>query len=224
MSESVPSTWYTYSLIGLVVLLSLLLTGYELFKIFGRDVGRALRNRFALLLGLLNVTAAVAVWLIVHRVIAVRPTLLSALVTGLTFPMLLRSRFTLYRSLGPAEAGQVDELSLKMDEMYHSLQRAFYREVNLQLAAARLALSQKIRQTFSAEELTSYLADFIQAERLEEERLAHQRQLDEIVAIEDEAVRHRQLAYLLLDLRTRADLERAIRARSLVPPAPRRER
>jgi hypothetical protein len=222
--DSSPTAWSTYSWLGLVVLLSLLLTGYELFKMFDRDFGRALSNRFAWLLGLLNVVAAGAVWLIIHQVISVRPTLLSALVTGLTFPMLLRSRFTLYRSIGPAEAGDVDELSLKMDEIYHSLQRAFYREVNLQLAGARLALSQKIRQSFNADQLAIYLADFIAAERIEAERLAHGRQLEEIAAIEDQTVRHRQLAYLLLDLRTRPELERAIRARSLTPSRRRRGR
>lgn len=220
MPESAPSAWSTYSLVGLVVLLSLLLANYELFKIFGRDFGRALRNRFALLLGLLNVVVAVAVWLVIHNLIGVRPSLLSALVTGLTFPVLLRSRFTLYRSIGPAAAGEVDELSLKMDEIYHSLQRAFYREVNLQLAGARLALSQRIRQTFSARQLADYLAEFIEAERLEPERAAHRRQLGEIVAIEEEPMRHRQLAYLLLDLKTRADVDKALRARSLIPPSP----
>lgn len=206
--------------IGLVVLLSLGLTTFELFKIFGRDIGRALRNRFALSLGLLNVAAAVVVWLVIHSLFHVQPTFLSAAVTGLTFPALLRSRFTLYRSLGPAEAGEVDELSLKMDEIYHALQQALYREVNLHLAAARLALSQRLRQAFGADEMAEYLAEFIAAERMENERLIHQGQLEGILAIPDQATRHRQLAYLLLDLRTRADLEAALRAGSLVSSLP----
>lgn len=51
----------TASLISLVILLSLALTGYELFKMFGRDFGRALRNRYALLLGFLNLIVAILV-------------------------------------------------------------------------------------------------------------------------------------------------------------------
>lgn len=42
------------ALISLVILLSLVLTAYEVFKIFGRDFGRAVGNRFTLLVGFLN--------------------------------------------------------------------------------------------------------------------------------------------------------------------------
>jgi len=126
----------TSALIGLVILLSLALTGYELFKIFGRDVGRTLRNRWALLAGFLNLITALIVWFIVHNLLAIEPSLPSALVTGLTFPALLRSRFTLYRSIGAAETEEVNELSLKMDQIYHDLQRALYKEVNIISSAA----------------------------------------------------------------------------------------
>lgn len=205
----------TSALVSLVILLSLVLSAYELFKIFGRDFGRALGNRFALLVGFLNVTAAVVVWLVVHNLIGVQPSFVSALVTGLTFPALLRSRFTLYRTIGPAEASEVDELSLKMDEIYHTLQRVLYREVNLQLTNARLELSQHIRQTFTAHELAEYLADFIAHERLPDEQRKHQRQLDEIRAIAESKTRHRQLANLLLDLKTAAEIKAVIRRKSL---------
>lgn len=205
----------TSALVSLVILLSLVLSAYELFKIFGRDFGRALGNRFALLVGFLNVTAAVVVWLVVHNLIGVQPSFVSALVTGLTFPALLRSRFTLYRTIGPAEASEVDELSLKMDEIYHTLQRVLYREVNLQLTNARLELSQHIRQTFTAHELADYLADFIAHERLPDEQRKHQRQLDEIRAIADSKTRYRQLANLLLDLKTAAEIKAVIRRKSL---------
>ena len=203
------------ALISLVILLSLVLTAYEVFKIFGRDFGRALRNRFTLLVGFLNLIAAVVVWWVVHTLIGIQPSLLSALVTGLTFPTLLRSRFTLYRSIGSAQADEVNELSLKMDEIYHTLQRALYREVNLQLTNARLELSHRIRETFTAHQLADYLADFIAHERLPDEQKKHQRQLEEIVAIEDSKVRYRQLANLLLDLKTAAEIKAAVRRKDL---------
>jgi hypothetical protein len=202
-------------LISLVILLSLALTAYEVFKIFGRDFGRAVGNRFTLLVGFLNLIAAVVVWWVVHGLIGVQPSLLSAVVTGLTFPTLLRSRFTLYRSIGPAQADEVNELSLKMDEIYHTLQRALYREVNLQLTNARLELSHKIRETFTAHQLADYLADFIAHERLPAEQTKHQRQLEEILTIADGKVRHRQLANLLLDLKTAAEIKAAVRRKDL---------
>lgn len=156
-----------------------------------------------------------AVWGVVHSLIGIQPSLLSALVTGLTFPTLLRSRFTLYRSIGSAQADEVNELSLKMDEIYHTLQRALYREVNLQLTNARLELSHKLREIFTARQLADYLADFIEHERLPDEQRKHQRQLEEILAIADGKTRHRQLANLLLDLKTAAEMKAAIRRKDL---------
>lgn len=147
--------------------------------------------------------------------IGIQATILSAVVTGLTFPALLRSRFTLYRSLGPAESDEVDELSLKMDQIYQDLQRALYYEVNLQLTEERQRLSQQIRQSFSARELADYLADFIAHERLPAEKQKHQRSLDKILAIEDGKTRHRQLANLLLELKTTAQIKAALQRKSL---------
>ena len=205
-----------YALVSLVILVSLALTAYELFKMFRRDFGRALHCRYALWLGLLNVAAAVLVWLIVHQALGFEPSLLSAVVTGLTFPALLRSRFTFYRSFGSStEPDQVDELSLKMDEVYQTVQRALYQEVNLQLAEARQKLSLQIRRAFTARQLADYLADFIAHERLPDEQARHQRQLDEIIAIEAAKVRHRQAANLLLDLKSESDIQGMLRAGSL---------
>lgn len=203
------------ALIGLVILLSLGLTGYELFKIFGRDFGQALRNRYALLVGILNMVTATVVWWIIHSLLAIQPSLLSALVTGLTFPALLRSRFTLYRSIGSSETGEVDELSLKMDQIYHDLQRALYREVNYQLTAIRQQRSYQVRRLFTARELADYLADFIAHERLPAEQQKHQRQLEKILAIEDNKKRQVQLANLLLDLKSAAEIKTMIRNESL---------
>jgi hypothetical protein len=205
----------TSALIGLVVLLSLGLSGYELFKIFGRDFGRALGNRFALLVGVLNVITATLVWWIIHGLLAVEPSILSALVTGLTFPALLRSRFTLYRSIGPTETGEVDELSLKMDQIYQDLQRALYNEVNLHLTTARLELAYAVRQAFNARQLADYLEDFISLERLPAEQRQHQEQLEKIMSIADAQKRHIQLANFLLDLKNEAEIQAMIRRGSL---------
>ncbi|HEY85787.1 MAG TPA: hypothetical protein G4N96_11835 [Chloroflexi bacterium] len=215
MPETASPALSTYSLIGLVIILSLGLTGYELFKIFGRDFGRTLRNRYALLLGLLNIIVAVLVWLFIHKLLAVTPSIMSALITGLTFPALLRSRFTLYRSIGSGQAGEVDELSLKMDEIYQNLQKAFYSEVNKQLTQARLILSVKVRKTFTARQLERYLDEFIALERLPEEQQKHRDKLNKIKAIQDNKTSHLQLTNLLLDLKTAAEIKQAIKDKSL---------
>jgi putative effector of murein hydrolase LrgA (UPF0299 family) len=204
------------SLLGLVVLLSLLLTGYELYKMFERDFGRAITNRYALLLAVLNIITAIVVWFFIHKVIGVESTLVTALVTGLTFPMLLRSRFTLYRSLNTSSGpDQLNEISLKIDEMYQKLQYDMYKEVNLHLTEIRLTLSKRIRDAFTIPQMTTYLDEFIDTERIEAERDKHRNRFNEIIAIADEAKRHRQLANMLIDLKSSADLDKAIRTNSL---------
>jgi len=204
-----------------VVLLSLLLTGYELYQIFRRDFGRTLGNRHALFLFLLNIGMALIVWWFIHGLLAVQPTILTTLATGLTFPALLRSRFTLYRTIPPADgAGQpsaVDEVSLKMDEMYRGLQSAFYKEIDLRLARERLLLSRQLRETFTAEQLDDHLAGVIGQITIEEDRARLEAKLDAIRAITDDRKRHDQLANLLIHVTDRAELRRAIRDRSLTP-------
>ncbi|MGC8880473.1 MAG: hypothetical protein ACP5R2_14755 [Anaerolineae bacterium] len=215
-----PLPWYTS--LGAVALLSLLLTSYELFKIFQRDFGRTLRNRYALILFLLNVVVAVSVWLFVHRLLAVQPTILTTLAVGLTFPALLRSRFTIYRTIAPStsngeQKSAVDEISLKMDEMYHSLQSAFYKEIDLELARERAALNKQLRETFSAVQIEERLADIILSITIDADREQWQEKLTKIQAIADDSMRHRQLANLLIQLSERDDLKRAIRERTLTP-------
>ncbi|MCS7259394.1 MAG: hypothetical protein NZ765_01225 [Anaerolineae bacterium] len=149
MPENVfPLAWYTS--LGAVALLSLLLTGYELFKIFQPEFVRTLWNWHAFFLFALNVLAALFTWGCVHILLGIRPTLLSTLATGLIFPTLLRSRFTLYRTLAPP-AGEgksvIDELSLKMDEIYHSLQSALYKAIDRKLARERVVLNKQVRDT-----------------------------------------------------------------------------
>ncbi len=209
------------SLLGVVVLLSLMLTGYELYKMFERDFGRAIGNRYALLLGVLNVVTAIVVWVIVHRVIGVEPTILTAVVTGLTFPVILRSRFTIYRTINTSGGSdQLNEVSLKVDEMYQKFQYDLYREVNLHLTELRLALSKQIREAFPAPVLSGYLDEFIETERIDAEREKHRARFTEIMAIADEPKRHRQLANMLIDLKTRADIKKAVQTGSLLVTRP----
>jgi hypothetical protein len=209
---------------GAVVLLSLLLTGYELYQIFRRDFGRTLGNRHALFLFLLNIGMALVVWWFIHGLLAVAPTVLTTLATGLTFPALLRSRFTLYRTIptsAEGDAGQksaVDEVSLKMDEMYRGLQSAFYKEIDLRLARERLVINKQLRDIFTADQLDDHLAGVIGQITIDEDRARLEAKLQAIRAVTDARERHRQLANLLIQVTDRAELRRAIRDKSLTPP------
>ncbi len=216
-----PLAWYTS--VGAVVLLSFLLTSYELFKIFQRDFGRTLRNRHAFILFLLNIVAALAVWGFLHYLLAVQPTVLTTLVTGLTFPALLRSRFTVYRTIAAAtsdgeQKSAMDEISFKMDEMYRNLQSALYKEIDLELARERAVLNKQLREVFTAAQIAERLGDIISNITIDADRERWQEKLTNIQNIADEAKRHAQLANLLIQLSDRRELQRAIRERTLTPP------
>jgi len=221
LEKTLPLPWYVS--LGAVMLLSLLLAGYELFKIFQRDFGRSLRNPNAFYLFVLNIVTASVVWWFIHHLLGVEPNILTTLVAGFTFPALLRSRFTIYRTIAPVAStnGQksaIDEVSLKMDEMYSALQGALYKEIDLELARERASFNKQLRDTFSADQIDEHLGDIIGGLTIDADRTQWQAKLDTIRAIPDEARRHAQLANLLIQLSDRDDLKRAIRDKTLTPP------
>jgi len=83
----------------------------ELIRTFGKWIGRYWLNRYAFALIALNVAASLAVFAFLRYGLEVESTLIVAVVTGLTFPAILRTRFTFYRPVGKAESGlNVEEL------------------------------------------------------------------------------------------------------------------
>ena len=113
---------------------------FELLKTFQRNTGKALRNRWGLTLLGINALAAMAVYFVIHYVFKFDAGLWTALVVGITFPLILRSRFTLYRQAGAKDEPGLTELSLKLDDFYQTLQFSCYREVNAKRRHHALAL------------------------------------------------------------------------------------
>ena len=122
----------------------------ELLRSFPKNIDSVLRNFWGWGLLALNAFFALIVYTIVTGYLPddQRNSSIIALFVGLTFHLVIRSRFTLYRSpqsdlqsestSGAEEIPlQAEEISLKLDEIYQSLQNWFYSKIHRILAEER---------------------------------------------------------------------------------------
>lgn len=172
----------------------------ELFQTFGKWIGRYWANRYVLALVVLNMVAAAAVFAFLRYVLQVESSLWLAVVTGLTFPAILRSRFTLYRPPGQNGLPGEGDLALTLDAWYGNLQNRCYEEVNAQIAVARAEMIARLRRCLTEAQLVEHLSDHIAAGLLAESRQLRQNQLAEIQVLPQSADRERRLAVLALEL------------------------
>jgi hypothetical protein len=179
---------------------------FELLTTFQRNIGRALKSRWGLVLLGLNALSAVGVYAIVRYVFKFDAGIWTALVVGVTFPVVIRSRFTFYRQPGEKETADLTEFSLKVDEFYQTLQGWCLNEVNTLLAEQRKALAEAIKNKFSVKQLEKELRDLIASGVMPEKRQEQEKKLDEILQTQDNARREQLLALLLIDLSTAESL------------------
>ena len=177
---------------------------FELLKTFQRNIGSALRNRWGLTLLVVNAGFPLVVYAIVRYVFNVDDGIWMAILIGFTFPVILRSRFTLYRQVGKKEDPGLAEFSLKLDQAYQSLQDLCYYEVNAVLAEELDALADAINKKLSPKELETKIRNPIDAERMPATRQEHEQRLQDILEKhkDDPRRRHHALALFLVDIST----------------------
>lgn len=186
------------------------LTFFELLKTFQRAVGSALRSRWGLALLGLNALSAILVYAFVRYALNVDAGLWTALAVGLTFPVLLRSRFTLYRQTGKKDDPDLTEISLKLDEFYQTLQDWCYTEVNAWLAAERYTQAEAIKEKYTVRQLEQRLSDLIASEPMPAKRDEHEARLQSILTAykDDPHRRHHELAVLYIDISTPQEIHK----------------
>lgn len=185
---------------------------FELVKTFQRNIGSALRSKWGLALLGINALSAITVFVIVRYVFDFNAGLWTALVVGITFPVIIRSRFTFYRQPGEKGTPSLAEFSLKVDEFYQTLQDWCYNEVNTLLAEERKALAEAVKNRFTAKQLEKELRDLIAAEPMPARRQEHEGRLNGVLAqYQDGTRREHALALLLIDLSTPQRIRQLIR-------------
>jgi hypothetical protein len=127
----------------------------------------------------------------------------TALVVGATYRVILQSRFTIYRSLGAKEEAGVGDFSLKVDQIYQTLQGWCYAEVNIVLAEKRMALAETLKKKLDVEQMERELNNLIASEPMEADRREHQAKIESIQQkILEADKRHHALTLLLIEVST----------------------
>ena len=184
----------------IVVVAAIALVVLELLKTFGRDVLEALRNRWAWALIGVNVLVALVVYVLVRLAFNTGDAPGTAVFVGLSFPILLRSRFTYFRAVGAKEDARLDTISLKIDEAYSALQDLCWASVDEALADRRATLAERLAARYSAEEMIERIEHHIDALRIEANRARDRQWLEAIQQIPDEKTRRFRLAMMIIDI------------------------
>jgi len=193
-------------------LFGVLLAVMELIRTFGKWIGRYWTNRYVLSLIGLNAVTAMGVFAFMRYVLGVQSDVWLAIVTGITFPTILRSRFTFYRPLGKSKATiDVDGFSLTVDGWYRNLQNLCYEEVNTQIASERSKLLTRLRRCLTDKKMIELLRDHIAVEPMVEKKAEHASLLKTISELTDDEERHRQLAALMMDIMLESAIKQLLR-------------
>jgi hypothetical protein len=190
-----------------------LLAVLELVRTFTKWIGRYWTNRYVLSLIGLNVFSAVGVYAFLRYALGVQNDIWLAIITGVTFPTILRSRFTFYRPIGKAnEQLDTDSFSVTIDGWYRTLQDRCYEEINSQIAAANSEVQARLKKCLSESKMIETLEDHIAAEPISDKRVAHESLLAEVRTLKDAAPRKRRLAVLMTELMPGQKIQAILRA------------
>ena len=193
-------------------LAGLLLSAFELMRSFRKRVWRYWLNRYVVALMALNAATAGVVYAVLRYALGVQSTFWLALVTGLTFPSLLRGRFTLYRPLDKAQNPPGgNEFALTLDAWYRELQRQCYDEVNSLIAADVSATIRRLRDCLSEKEMNEALSDHIAAEPLPDRQKEHAGEHQRIKDLSTADERRRRLAALMVEIMPGQRIEQILR-------------
>lgn len=177
----------------------LLLSMFELFKTFGRWLGSYWLNRYVIFIIALNIVVAVFVYAFLHFALGIENTLWLALITGVTFPTILRSRFIFYRPVAK-EGIDINGFSLTLDGWYRDLQNICYEVVNNRIAGDRAQTMARLRKCLTPAEMNDHLSDHIESGVMQDKRQEYRQQLRAVMEIEDRKTRERRLAAMMMQL------------------------
>ena len=184
-----------------------LLALMELVRTFGKWIGRRGLNRYAAALILLNVAAACLVYAFLRYVLGVESNVWLVIVTGLTFPTILRSKLTFVQL--PGDDGSTQDrkaVSLPVHEWYRMLQTLCLQEIHRGIASQNSKHIRLLRDRLSEGQMVEALKDHIVGETLEESRSRHESQVEQFESLGDPGERVRQLARLMLDIMPQSDV------------------
>jgi hypothetical protein len=173
----------------------------ELLQTFGKWLGRFGRNRYAAALVVLNAVTAIGVFAFVRHVLEIESGLGTAVLTGLTFPTILRTDFTYFRAIGgEKEDPEQPRLSIPVHTWYRSIEDLCYKEVDRAIADARAQAAMGVRRSLSQDQVVAAIDAHIAAEIIQENQTKHRAELEQILALTDDKIRLTRLAAFMVDI------------------------
>lgn len=118
--------------------ISFLVALAEIVTVFEKAPLRAVRTGGAVLLVLLNAAFAMLVLFLIYTLFPKADSPLVALAVGLGLPVLVRTRFTVFKPM-PGTVGS-EGIAIQLDDLYDRLQRFCRRQIDVALAAERVRL------------------------------------------------------------------------------------
>ena len=189
------------ALYGLVTFVSLLFVLGELLQTFGRHLSWALGHSWwSWLLILLNLGTADATYCLVRLALNVGNDPLTAVVVAAAYPILLRSRFTVFRQVGAADDQQLTTLSIPMDNLYTAIQQRCVKQVGSEVAMRRTLQPRQLAAAHTEQELTQAIKELIAANQVPANRAENEKYLRELSKVADEGLRKFRLAVFRGDL------------------------
>jgi len=128
-------SWWFYLLAGGI---SWVVAVAEIVTVFESNPVRALRTGGAVLLLMINAIFAVLVLTLIYTLFPDARSPLVALAVGIGLPILVRTRFTVFKPM-PGTVGS-EGIEVRLDEVYDRLQRFCRRIIDMALAAERVNL------------------------------------------------------------------------------------
>jgi len=172
----------------------------ELLQTFGKWLGRYWKNRYVAYLIALNAVTAAGVYAFARHFLGLESGLALAAFTGFTFPTILRTEFTYFRTLGGAQASDQSRLSIPVNTWYRGLEGLCYREVNCLIADSRAEELKLVCERLREVQVIRALEEHIASEIIEESRSAHEAQLEKIRSMADSDQRLVRLAALMIEI------------------------
>jgi hypothetical protein len=183
----------------IVVGVALLVALAELLTTFGGNFFLALKSRWTYVLAAANVVVAATTYAVSRRWLNIESDLLLAALVGATYPVLLRSKFTVFRPVGSKDDPQLSALSFRMDSIYGALQERCYRQVDNAVAVRRTLKAQRLAGRSEAH-LVAAIKQVIAARDLPAEREKDEQYVVKLQNSSEEDLRKFQIALFLIDI------------------------
>lgn len=130
-----------------VLIIPLLIVLLEILKTFKTDFIKALRCSSTWMLVAVNTLSSLIIYLIACGKFSQYGKWEAALLVGIGFPSLIRSRFSLFRAVGAYHGESrepLDVISLELDKAYGTLQKFCMSSIDTSLADERLEQAEKL--------------------------------------------------------------------------------